>query len=200
MCLLNRLCNPKPPHAKGNYYISLRSVQERGRCAVERTATGNCTSHHCCSSVAHSFEFADRPTGTTQQGRPSPRSMLNCFEQRCELFSLLSESSKCIKGRMVQQRGYGSIPLKHRNFGAFIGVLLSIAADTMNAEQLDNVLDLPRIPDDFIFEDDQFSVDYYQLSRDCPAGTRLTCQSEPCSVARSSVEEARTHPPRCGCR
>ena len=78
---------------------------------------------------------------------------------------------------------------------------LSIAAGTMNAEQLDNVLDLPRIPDDFIFEDDQFSVDYYQLSRDCPAGTQLTCQSESCSVARSSMEEAtRTHPTRCGCR
>ncbi len=69
---------------------------------------------------------------------------------------------------MVQQRGYGGITFKHRNFGVFIGILLSVAADTMNAEQLDGVSDLPRIPEDFVFEDDQLSADYYQLSRDFP--------------------------------
>ncbi len=83
----------------------------------------------------------------------------------------------------------------------FIGVQLSVAADTMNGEQSDGVLDLPRIPDDFVFEDDQLSVDYFQLSRDFPEGIQLTCQSESCSVAQPSVEEpARTQPTHCGCR
>jgi len=75
---------------------------------------------------------------------------------------------------------------------------LSVAADTTNVEQSDGVLDLPRIPDDFIFEDDQLSVEYFQLSRDFPEGTQLTCQSESCSVAQSGP--TRTHPTHCGCR
>lgn len=65
-----------------------------------------------------------------------------------------------------------------------------MSADTTTVEQADGVLDLPRIPDDFVFEDDQLSVDYYQISRDFPEGTQLTCQSESCSVAWSSVGAA----------
>lgn len=175
-------------------------MQERGRCAVEETATGNRVSHYCCLSVVQSVR-GRRPTGITQQERPAARSVLNCSEQPCELFFLLSDASKCIKSRVVQQRGYGSVTLKHRNFGVFIGVELSVAADTMNVEQLDGVLDLPRIPNDFVFEDDQLSADYYQLSRDFPEGTQLTCQSESYSVAQSTVEGATIiHPTHCGCR
>ena len=65
----------------------------------------------------------------------------------------------------------------------FIVVQVSVAADTVTVEQADGVLDLPRIPDDFVFEGDQLPVDYYQISRDFPEGTQLTCLSKSCSVA-----------------
>jgi len=58
----------------------------------------------------------------------------------------------------------------------------------MNAEHFNAVFDLPRIPNDFVFEDDQLSADYFQLSREFPEGKQLTCQSESCSVAQSSTE------------
>ncbi len=61
----------------------------------------------------------------------------------------------------------------------------------MDVEHLDGVIDLPRIPEGFAFEDDQLSADYYQLSRDCPEGIQLTCQSESCSVAAQLLNQAR---------
>ena len=75
-------------------------LQERGRCAVEETATGNWVSHYCCSSVVQSVR-GRRPITTSQQGRPAARTMLNFFEQPCELLFLLSDASKCTEGRVV---------------------------------------------------------------------------------------------------
>ena len=135
----------------------------------------------------HSIRGADRP-GPRSKGSQQHGACSTLLNNIVSCFLCYRNAFKRITNRLVHQRVCGSITLKHHIFRVFIGVQLSVAAVTMNAEHFNAVFDLPRIPNDFVFEDDQLSADYFQLSREFPEGKQLTCQSESCSVAQSSTE------------